>query len=136
MTTRETNNELMRRVAEGDPAAYRELYDQFKGPILSYVTAMVGRKEALALTQEVFLRAYRTRDTFVEGTDFCPWIWTMTRNCCLDYERRKGNLAVSPPVALAPMNEHEDHTLSPETERLAVEGASARAVLEGMAHLD
>jgi RNA polymerase sigma-70 factor, ECF subfamily len=80
----------MLKVAAGDMGAYQELYENFKGPIMSYVSALV-RNESVAeeVTQEVFLRVYRTRETYRAEAKFSTWLWTITRNACLDHLRKK-----------------------------------------------
>ena len=84
---------LMLRVKRGDQAAFRILYDRFKGPILHFLSGMVGR-EALAeeLAHEVFLRLYRTRESYEQKARFTTWLWTIARNAALDELRRKGEL--------------------------------------------
>lgn len=84
---------LMLRVKRGDQAAFRQLYDRFKGPIFHFLTGMVGR-EALAeeLAHEVFLRVYRTRDSYEPKARFTTWLWTIARNAALDELRKKGEL--------------------------------------------
>lgn len=84
---------LMLRVKRGDQAAFRQLYDRFKGPILHFLTGMVGR-EALAeeLAHEVFLKVYRTRESYEPKARFTTWLWTIARNAALDELRKKGEL--------------------------------------------
>lgn len=84
---------LMLRVKGGDREAFGALYERFKGPILNFLFGMVGR-EALAeeLAHEVFLKLYRTRESYEPTARFTTWLWTIARNCALDELRRKGEL--------------------------------------------
>lgn len=101
---------LMLRVRKnGDQAAFRQLYDRFKGPILHFLQGMVGR-EALAeeLAHEVFLKVYRTRETYEPSAKFTTWLWTIARNAALDELRRKGELLARKDVEEGAVEEATD----------------------------
>lgn len=89
----EAPESLMLRVKGGDREAFSRLYERFRGPILNFLLGMVGR-EALAeeLAHEVFLKLYRTRESYEPTARFTTWLWTIARNAALDELRRKGEL--------------------------------------------
>lgn len=62
--------------------------------ILRYITSMVrNREEAEDLTQETFLRAYRSRDALRDEGAQTAWLYRIATNTCLDrlrqYARRE-----------------------------------------------
>src|SRR4051812_20702566 len=82
------DQKLMRASAGGDVKAFQKLYEKFKGPLMSYIGTIVrGQAVVEDLTQEVFLRAYRSRENYTASAKFSTWLWTIARNCAFDYLR-------------------------------------------------
>ncbi len=82
----------MLQVKKGDVRAFQLLYERFKGPIMSYVHSMIpDRAIAEDLTQEVFLKVYRVRETYEPHAQFSTWLWTIARNACIDQHRKASN---------------------------------------------
>lgn len=81
---------LMVRVSEGDLAAYEALYNRYKTRILTFVHRLVGDREwAEDLTQEVFLKVYRSPRSFDPRNRFMTWLFAVARNLAIDFLRRK-----------------------------------------------
>lgn len=81
---------LMVRVAEGDVVAYETLYNRYKNRILTFVHRLVGDREwAEDLTQEVFLKVYRSPRSFDPRNRFMTWLFAVARNLTIDFLRRK-----------------------------------------------
>jgi len=89
----EAPESLMLKVKGGDQDAFRRLYERFKGPIFFFICGFVGR-EAVAedLAHEVFLKLYRTRESYEQKARFTTWLWTIARNTSLDELRKRGEL--------------------------------------------
>ena len=70
---------------------FDRMYGRFRKPILNYVFQRV-RDEHLAeeLTQEIFLKVYRFRDSYQPGFQFSTWLWTIARNTLTDWMRKDG----------------------------------------------
>jgi RNA polymerase sigma-70 factor (ECF subfamily) len=87
---------LMARIQKGDRGAYQELYERFKRPIMSYVQSWVhNRTIAEEITQDVFLKVYRYRDSYEKKSALSTWLWTIARNACLDHLRKKKEFSIS-----------------------------------------
>jgi len=63
--TRDRDSELMLRVRDGDQGSFELLLKKHRGPMIHFLHRMV-RNDAVAeeLTQEVFLRVYRSRGNY------------------------------------------------------------------------
>jgi RNA polymerase sigma-70 factor (ECF subfamily) len=75
---------------------FGELVEAFHGRIYGYCLGLCKDSErAKDLTQDVFLRAHRYRESFQEGRSVAPWLFRMARNVCCDYFRQKrGDLSL------------------------------------------
>ncbi len=90
VSSSEGDQGLMLQVRGGDVRAFEILYGKFKGLILSYVYQMTrNRTAAEEITQEIFLKVYRVRDTYRPEAKFSTWLWTIARNTALDHLRKK-----------------------------------------------
>lgn len=79
------------------------LYQRLKKPIHQYVLRTVHDGETAAeLTQDVFLKAYRARDTFETQRSFTTWLWTIARNTVCDWHRRNANEPLRAIVWISP----------------------------------
>lgn len=82
-------DELLRRVARGDEAAFASLYDAVAGRVLGLARRVV-RDPALAeeVTQEVMVEVWRTASRFEPGRGSASaWILTMTHRRAVDRVR-------------------------------------------------
>jgi len=80
---------LVSRCLNGDEAAWEELVRSTPGRSTDSATVHGSGAEAQDLTQEVFLRVFRTLKTFrsAEGS-FGTWLARVARNLLIDHYRR------------------------------------------------
>jgi RNA polymerase sigma-70 factor (ECF subfamily) len=85
--------QLIRRCASGDAAAWEELVVRFHRRIYNICYRFAGSAEdAQDLTQEVFIKVYRTVGSFDgEKASFGTWVTTVTRNLLVDHFRKTRN---------------------------------------------
>ncbi len=84
------DSSLVSRCLRGDDAAWEELVRLHTRKIYALCYRFTGQgSEAQDLTQEVFLRVFRTLRTFrsTEGS-FSTWLARVTRNLLIDHYRR------------------------------------------------
>lgn len=81
---------LVRRCASGDAVAWEELVRLHHRRIYNICYRFTGSPDdAEDLTQEVFVRMYRTLSSYEPGKgSFVTWITTMSRNLLVDHFRR------------------------------------------------
>ncbi len=72
---------LMLEVRDGNAAAFEELVLRYQGRLLTVLRHLVGsREQAEDLTQEVFLRVYRARESYQPGAKFSTWLFTIANH--------------------------------------------------------
>ncbi len=82
---------LLARVAEGDRAAFAELYQRYAGRICAFLTPALGRTAAVETMQEVMLRVWRHARRYDPARAAAStWIYTIARNARTDRYRRLG----------------------------------------------
>ncbi|MGH9523276.1 MAG: RNA polymerase sigma factor [Terriglobales bacterium] len=81
---------LVRRCLAGDAAAWEQLVQQFHRRIYNICYRFTGSQDdAQDLTQEVFIKVYRTISSYdLEKGSFQTWVTTMTRNLLVDHFRK------------------------------------------------
>ena len=100
---------LVRRCIAGDAAAWEELVQRYHRRIYNICYRFAGSPDdAQDLTQEVFIKMYRTLNSYdLERGAFMTWVTTMARNLLVDHFRKTKQDRVSDSLDTAP-SEHED----------------------------
>lgn len=96
MTDRK-EGELLRKAKAGDMAAFEELILRHEKIVYNLALRMMKHEEdARDISQEVFLKAYRSLPHFDERSAFSTWLYRITHNTCIDeIRRRKGKQSYS-----------------------------------------
>ena len=81
---------LVRRCVSGDAAAWEEIVQKYHRRIYNICYRFAGSTDdAQDLTQEVFIKMYRTLNSYdVDRGAFMTWVTTMTRNLLVDHFRK------------------------------------------------
>ena len=80
-TLRDPDVRLMLEVRDDNAAAFEELVLRYQDRLVSLLDHLVGsRDQAEDLAQEVFLRVYRARKSYVPGAKFSTWLFTIANN--------------------------------------------------------
>jgi RNA polymerase sigma-70 factor, ECF subfamily len=79
---------IMLRVAAGDEASFNYLVGRYHRAIIHFLFRMV-RNQAVAeeLTQEVFLRVYRSRESYRAEAKFTTWLYRIATNLAVNHAR-------------------------------------------------
>jgi RNA polymerase sigma-70 factor (ECF subfamily) len=83
-----TDAEIMLAVAAGDEAGYNYLVTKYHRQIIHFLFRMV-HNEAVAeeLAQEVFLRVYRSRESYRAEAKFSTWLYRIATNLAVNHAR-------------------------------------------------
>ncbi len=124
--------QLMLAVQRDDASAFEELLLRYQGRVLSLLRHIVGHRDlAEDLTQDVFLRVFRARQSYQPGAKFSTWLFTIAHNVALNSLRSQKR---RPEVQLGISRHHdapEDDTLiMAEDSILASSGAIPTKRLE------
>jgi len=85
----QTDARLVERAQRGDRAAFAALVERYQQPVGSYLWRLTRDRElALDLTQDTFLRAYRSIGTTPRSLLVRPWLFRIATNLAYDYFRR------------------------------------------------
>ena len=80
--------EIMLRVAAGDTGSFDYLVEKFRRPMISFMYRMT-RNQSVAeeLAQEVFLRVYRSRQSYAASAKFTTWLYRIATNLAVNHAR-------------------------------------------------
>lgn len=80
------DHNLISRAKEGDMTAFEDLVRKYQKSIYAFCHRMTGRHQSADdLTQETFIKAFVSLQTFRDGMDFFPWIRKIALNKSLNY---------------------------------------------------
>jgi RNA polymerase sigma-70 factor (ECF subfamily) len=83
-----TDAEIMLRVSEGDDQGFNYLIEKYRKPIIHFMFRMVHNQAvAEELAQEVFLRVYRSRQTYRAEARFTTWLYRIATNLGVNHAR-------------------------------------------------
>ena len=100
---------LIRRCIAGDAAAWEEIVQRYHRRIYNICYRFSGSgDDAQDLTQDVFLRMYKTLNSYdLERGAFMTWVTTITRNLLVDHFRKSKHDRMTDSLD-TPVSEHED----------------------------
>jgi RNA polymerase sigma-70 factor (ECF subfamily) len=85
----EEEKEIIRRVQYGEVAAFEDLVNAYKQKAYYVALGFVGNHEdALDLSQDAFVKAFKAIKTFDLNSPFFPWFYKIIKNHCLNYIKK------------------------------------------------
>jgi RNA polymerase sigma-70 factor (ECF subfamily) len=86
--TQLTDAEIMLRVSKGDDIGFNYLITKYQRQIVHFMFRMVHNQAvAEELAQEVFLRVYRSRETYRAEARFSTWLYRIATNLGVNHAR-------------------------------------------------
>src|SRR5437870_4729327 len=83
------DREVIERVLGGDSEAFNLLIRHWERPIYNFIVRMIGdRDEAMDLSQDCFMKAYRELRTLKDRDRFSSWLYRIAHNACLSRLRK------------------------------------------------
>ncbi len=79
---------LIQRCLKGDQAAWDVIVRQYWRKVFNVAYKFVGKHdEAEDLAQDIFLKIFKSLDTFDSRANFQTWLISVSRNLCIDHYR-------------------------------------------------
>ena len=83
-----TIDALIQRCLQGDQLAWEAIVRQYRRKVFNVAYKFVGKHdEAEDLTQDIFLKIFKSLDTFDRRANFQTWLISVSRNLCIDHYR-------------------------------------------------
>lgn len=100
----ERDAQLMLRVREGDELSFALLLERHRSPVVNFLHRMVqNRAVSEELAQEVFLRVYRSRESYEPTAKFTTWLFRIATHLALNWirdgQKEKRNESLSDELA-------------------------------------
>lgn len=86
------DGDLVRRVLQGDTAAFSALYRAHAPSVYTVVRSAAGAGDAADLVQDVFVRALERLSTLQSPELFRPWLFAIARNAATDSLRKRSRV--------------------------------------------
>ena len=126
--------EVMLRVKAGDQPAFDYLVQKYRRPLVSFMYRM-ARNAAVAedLAQEVFLRVYRSRESYEASAKFTTWLYRIATNLAVNHARDTRHERPEVTVSLDEPDEATGMTMDlPDGEMTAEQAMVRRERLTGI----
>ena len=132
MSVEDDSDELVRRAAAGEGAAFTTLVERWKERAIRTAYHLTGSwSDADDVAQEAFLRAYQNLHKYDDARPFDLWVMAIVRNLCLDLLRRRSKVRTE---ELEPMKEVLGSN-EPSVEQAAIDQQERRSLESAMATL-
>jgi RNA polymerase sigma-70 factor (ECF subfamily) len=119
--------EIMLRVKAGDQSGFDYLVQKYRRPLVSFMYRM-ARNSAVAedLAQEVFLRVYRSRESYEASAKFTTWLYRIATNLAVNHARDSRHERPEVTVSLDEPDEDTGTTFELPDANLTAEQAMVR----------
>lgn len=114
-----TENDLIKKCKKGDREAFNMIFEKYQAQVVNIAYGMLSdREDAYDAAQEVFVRVYKSIESFKEKSSFTTWLYRITTNICSDIlrKRQKSNNVISMNQSVEENKEIDiiDDALTPE----------------------
>ena len=130
---------LIRRAQSGDEGAFEQLLLAHQKSVYNLCLRMAGNPDdALDLSQEAFIRAWRALGQYQFDAAFSTWLFRLTSNVCIDFlrrQKRQQHMSLTVTDDDEPGEEFTVPDPAPGPEEQAVHNERRQAVARAMAAL-
>jgi RNA polymerase sigma-70 factor (ECF subfamily) len=92
-----TEREILERVRRGDRAAYQGIVTRYMQTAYYIALGFVhNQQDALDISQDAFIRAFRKIKQFDLERRFFPWFYRLLKNLCLDHIKKRRRITEVP----------------------------------------
>jgi len=85
-----TDIEIISKVLAGEQAVFAQLVERYRDYVFTLVLRFTdNREDAEEISQDIFVKAYRSLADFRGESKFSTWLYTIVRTSCLTFLRKK-----------------------------------------------
>jgi RNA polymerase sigma factor (sigma-70 family) len=90
MSTGLNDTEIISKVLSGDQQAYAGLVSRYQNYVFTLALRFTKtREDAEEVSQDIFIKAYRSLADFRGASKFSTWLYTIVNNTCITFLRKK-----------------------------------------------
>ena len=90
MSTGPSDIEIISRVLKGEKQAYAELVNKYQNYVFTLTLRFIkSREDAEEVSQDIFIKAYRSLADFRGASKFSTWLYTIVNTTCITFLRKK-----------------------------------------------
>ena len=84
------DEQIITRILKGEQSAFAQLVEKYQNYVFTLVLRFTeNREDAEEISQDVFVKTYRSLADFRGDSKFSTWLFTITRTTCLSFLRKK-----------------------------------------------
>ena len=85
-----TDTEIIKKILQGDQALFAQLVQRYQRYVFTLVSRFTSnREDAEEISQDIFVKAYRSLADFRGEAKFSTWLYTVVRTSCITFLRKK-----------------------------------------------
>lgn len=86
-------NDILSKIREGSQEAFEEIVKQYQKRVFIHAYGvLMDREDAMEITQETFIKLYKSLSSLKNEAKFEPWLYAITNNLCIDKIRTNKKL--------------------------------------------
>lgn len=85
-----TDTEIISRVLKGEQQLFASLVERYQNYVFTLVLRLIdSREDAEELSQDIFVKTYRSLADFRGDSKFSTWLYTIVRTSCITFLRKR-----------------------------------------------
>lgn len=89
------DQQIVSQCVNGEREGFELLIDNYQSKVINISYGMLSNQEdAYDVSQEVFIKIYKSIDKFQGNSSLSTWIYRITMNMCKDFLRKRGRAVV------------------------------------------
>lgn len=90
INTELTDTEIIKKILQGEQALFARLVQRYQSYVFTLVLRFTSsREDAEEISQDIFVKAYRSLADFRGEAKFSTWLYTVVRTSCITFLRKK-----------------------------------------------
>jgi len=113
---RRPDNFYIEKLLKGETDCFAPIVEKYSKQVFSLIVRIVGnREDAEELTQDAFLKVYKSLKSFRGDSSFSTWLYRIAYNIAISAERKQKNAFIHLDEAVIPDMEDEESDFDADT---------------------